>query len=92
MKTPMLPIWLTKCEGHMGIIFNPNKDLLKSKGMENKFNLYYYANYEFDKTETPKQTMLTIDSRTNQKEEAAGFDGENIVPPLETALHFKYVH
>ena len=89
MKTPMLPIWLTKCEGHMGLIFNPNKDLLKSKGMENKFNLYYYANYEFDKTETPKQTLLTIDSRTNQKEEAAGFDEENTVPPLETAVHSK---
>ena len=42
----------------MGLIFNPYKGF--PKGMENKFNLYYYANYEFDKTETPKQTLLTI--------------------------------
>jgi len=90
MKTPILPIWLTKCEGQMGLIFNPNKDLLKSKGMENKFNLYYFANYEFDKTETPKQTLITIDSRGGQKEEVAGFDEEDTTPPLETAIHSKW--
>ena len=60
--------------------------------MENKFDLYYYANYEFDKTETPKQTLITIDSRGGKKEEVAGFDQEeNILPPLETAINSKWV-
>ena len=89
MKTPLLPIWMIKCEEQLGIIFNPSSNLLKSKGMENRFDLYYYANQEFDKTETPKQTLLTIDSRGGQKEEVAGFDEENTVPPLETAIHSK---
>ncbi len=85
-------MWLTKCEGQMGILFNPNKDLLRSKGAENKFNLYYYANYEFDKTETPKQTILTVDSRAGKKEEVADFDNEQCkVPHLETAISLKYV-
>ena len=92
LKTPILPMWLTKCEGQMGILFNPNKDLLRSKGAENKFNLYYYANYEFDKTETPKQTILTVDSRAGKKEEVADFDNEQCkVPHLETAISLKYV-
>ena len=90
MKTPLLPIWVTKCDEQLGIIFNPNSNLMKSRGMENKFDLYYYANYEFDKTETPKQTLITIDSRGGKKEEVAGFDQEeNILPPLETAINSK---
>jgi len=91
MKTPLLPIWVTKCDEQLGIIFNPNSNLMKSRGMENKFELYYYANYEFDKTETPKQTLITIDSRGGKKEEVAGFDQEeNILPPLETAINSKW--
>ena len=87
-----MPMWLTKCDGLMGILFNPNKDLLKNKGAETKFNLYYYSNYEFEKTEKPKQTMLTIDSRAQKVQEEADFDNtENKVPALETAILTKYV-
>lgn len=87
-----MPIWISKCEGQMGILFSPNKDLLKSKGAENKFNLYYYANFEFDKTQKPKQTMLTIDSRAAQREAEVDFDKVECKPPaLETAILTKYV-
>jgi hypothetical protein len=36
LKTPMLPMWLTKCDGQLGLLFNPNRDLLRTRGAENK--------------------------------------------------------
>ena len=85
-----MPIWVSKCDNQCGILFNPNKDLLKSKAAENRFNLYYYANYEYERKETPKQTLLTLDSRAQKREEAADFDNnEDKVPHLETALATK---
>jgi hypothetical protein len=37
VKTPVLPIWVTKCDGHVGILFNPNRDLMRSHTAENRF-------------------------------------------------------
>ena len=36
LKTPFLPIWLTRVNGNWGVLFNPNKDLMKSYSAENK--------------------------------------------------------
>ena len=36
LKTPVLPIWLTLCNGHIGILFNPNRDLMRSYHAENR--------------------------------------------------------
>ena len=38
LKTPILPIWLTCVNGNWGVLFNPNKDLMKSYAAENRSN------------------------------------------------------
>lgn len=30
LKTPSLPIWVTLCLGHHGVLFNTNRDLLRN--------------------------------------------------------------
>jgi hypothetical protein len=37
LKTPDLPIWVTKINGHVGILFNPNKELTRSYHVENRY-------------------------------------------------------
>ena len=57
-----------------------------------RFELYYYANFEFGKSEKPKETILTIDSRNGAKKDDSdkGFDPTVVkIPPLETAIHTK---
>ena len=36
LKTPVLPIWVTCVNGNWGVLFNPNKDLMKSYAAENR--------------------------------------------------------
>jgi hypothetical protein len=36
LKTPTLPIWVVKCNGKVGVLFNPNKELMKSHHAENR--------------------------------------------------------
>ena len=36
LKTPVLPIWVTCVNDQWGILFNPNKDLMKSYAAENR--------------------------------------------------------
>ena len=36
LKTPVLPIWITCVNGSWGVLFNPNKDLMKSYAAENR--------------------------------------------------------
>ena len=59
-KTPILPIWLTCIQDSWGVLFNPNKDLMKSYAAENRFPLYYYSN---TLTKARTETKLVIDSR-----------------------------
>ena len=40
IKTPSLPLWVTRCNGSFGVLFNPNKDLLRSHNAEKRFKLY----------------------------------------------------
>ena len=37
LKTPILPIWVTWCNKHWGVLFNPNRDLMKSYQAENRY-------------------------------------------------------
>ena len=39
LKTPVLPIWITCVNGSWGVLFNPNKDLMKSYAAENRFTV-----------------------------------------------------
>ena len=43
LKTPVLPIWVTCINDDWGVLFNPNKDLMKSYSAENRFHLFYYS-------------------------------------------------
>ena len=53
--------------------------------------MYYYADKEFEKGETVKQTILTVDATAQKEEEAKDFDNTEIAPPaLETAIGTKY--
>ena len=36
LKTPILPIWITLCNGMFGVLFNPNKELMRSYHAENR--------------------------------------------------------
>ena len=36
MKTPTLPMWVTKVNGQLGVLFNPNKELMRSYHAENR--------------------------------------------------------
>lgn len=65
LKTPILPMWVTKVNGNYGVLFNPNRELMRSYHAENRFQLYYYSDAEFKKEER-KDTVLTIDTRTKQ--------------------------
>ena len=54
----------TVCEigRQMGVLFNPNKELMRSHNAENRFQLYYYSHGEF-RVDERKETILTIDTR-----------------------------
>jgi hypothetical protein len=36
LKTPCTPIWVTCVNGQYGVLFNPNRDLMKSYSAENR--------------------------------------------------------
>ena len=36
LKTPVLPLWLTRCNETIGVLFNPNKELLKTHDAEKR--------------------------------------------------------
>ena len=36
-KTPILPIWVTLIDNNWGVLFNPNRDLMKSYSAENRY-------------------------------------------------------
>jgi len=90
-KTPNLPVWVSYVNGSWGVLFNPNKDLLKSHSAENRFQLYYYSNHAMKEK---SETLLTIDSRNknvnnNYDDEADDNDNE-ILDPLEKAIQTKW--
>lgn len=90
-KTPNLPVWVSCVNGNWGVLFNPNKDLLKSHSAENRFQLYYYSNHI---SKDRSETLLTIDSRSsniknNFDDDTEDFDNE-CIDPLEKAIQTKW--
>ncbi len=93
LKTPVLPIWVTMCNAKVGVLFNPNRELMRSYHMENRFQLYYYSDPDVKK-EDRKETMLTIDTRNLNTSNGANDDGEfeeTPMPLLDRALQSKSV-
>ncbi|XP_042221215.1 inactive ubiquitin carboxyl-terminal hydrolase MINDY-4B-like [Homarus americanus] len=80
MKTPTLPIWISRCNDSYGLLFNPNKDLLRDYHAENRFDLYYYS---CNSSQTAA-TVLTIDTRAHASKD------EHQSPSLENLIHTKW--
>lgn len=57
LKTPALPIWISSCCGHFGVMFNSNRELLRNYHAEKRFELHYY-------TCAGVYLQMTIDNRT----------------------------
>ena len=98
MKTPVLPVWLTYCRGSWGVLFNPNKDLMKSYSAENRFHLFYYSSTVPAKAlgkGPAKDTLLVIDTRgVKVHSENAEFnddlEDDEEDDPLASAIQTKY--
>ncbi|XP_071530558.1 inactive ubiquitin carboxyl-terminal hydrolase MINDY-4B-like [Panulirus ornatus] len=80
LKTPTFPIWVTRFNDSYGVLFNPNKDLIRDYHAENRFDLYYYSS----NTSQTAATVLTINTRhqTTRKERQ--------YPPIEKIIHTKW--
>ncbi|KAK8386571.1 hypothetical protein O3P69_010893 [Scylla paramamosain] len=81
LKTPSLPIWVTRCNDAYGILFNPNRDLIRDYHAENRFDLYYYSSNSSQNA----TTILTIDTRS------PSFREEYQLSPLENLIHTKWM-
>ena len=42
LKTPCTPIWVTSVNNNWGVLFNPNRDLMKSYSAENRFQFFLF--------------------------------------------------
>lgn len=47
LKTPALPIWVTSCVGHYGVLFNGNRELLRNYHAEKRY-LFANSNYQLN--------------------------------------------
>uniref|UniRef100_T1IVG0 DM10 domain-containing protein n=1 Tax=Strigamia maritima TaxID=126957 RepID=T1IVG0_STRMM len=81
LKTPSLPIWITCVNSHYGILFNPNKDLIRDYHAEKRFDLHYYSCSQLQ----IHPTILNIETRfTKQRDE------QKFRPPLESLILSKW--
>ncbi|KAJ4438075.1 hypothetical protein ANN_14014 [Periplaneta americana] len=84
LKTPSLPVWVSSCTGHYGVLFNTNRELLRNYHAERRFDLHYY-------TCGGTHSLLSVDTRYNEDEMHAGSGKEDFstAPPLEKLVHTK---
>ncbi|XP_047490962.1 inactive ubiquitin carboxyl-terminal hydrolase MINDY-4B-like [Penaeus chinensis] len=80
LKTPSLPVWVTRCNDHYGILFNPNRELTRDYHAENRFDLHYYSSH----ASQVDATIVTIDTRSQTVKD------EFHAPPLENLVHTKW--
>lgn len=60
LKTPALPVWVTCCGDHFGVLFNSNRELLRNYHAEKRFDLHYY-------TCAGCYLTMTVDNRTHDE-------------------------
>ncbi|XP_063593359.1 inactive ubiquitin carboxyl-terminal hydrolase MINDY-4B-like [Penaeus indicus] len=80
LKTPTLPIWVVRSDDSYGVLFNPNRELLRDYHAENRFDLYYYSS----SSNQNKSTIVTIDTRN------ASNNDDYSTPVLENIIHTKW--
>jgi len=81
LKTPYCPIWLTAGGDNFGVLFNPNKELMRDYRSENRFQLFYY-NGSGNQT---GNTLIGLDTRV-----ARSFYDEEETPMLENVVLTKW--
>ncbi|KAL0111895.1 hypothetical protein PUN28_013242 [Cardiocondyla obscurior] len=86
LKTPSLPIWVTHCLGHYGVLFNTNRELLRNYHAERRFEIQYF-------TCGGSHATLTVDTRVN--EASGGSDAtmetaDIAATPLEKLIRSKW--
>lgn len=83
LKTPALPIWVTCCSDHYGVLFNTNRELLRNYHAERRFDIHYY-------TCGGCHVLLNVDTRT-QDEAVGTLKADDIsATPLEKLIHTKW--
>lgn len=70
LKTPALPIWISSCCGHYGVMFNSNRELLRNYHAEKRFELHYY-------TCAGNYMVMTIDNRSQFDNDIASNNASN---------------
>ena len=84
---------VTNSTDQVGVLFNPNRELMRSHHAENRFPLFYYADAEFKKEER-RETQLIIDTRTKtliaNPQNQDDYDDMK-EPPLQCAIKTKWV-
>lgn len=90
LKTPALPIWISCCCGHYGVMFNSNRELLRNYHAEKRFELHYY-------TCAGNYMVMTVDNRSQDDQEAPNNGGNSNVASVSqndgaTALVSRLIH
>ena len=52
LQTPVIPIWITCVNGNWGVLFNPNRDLMKSHAAENRWAEQSVMSLDLEKLES----------------------------------------
>ncbi|XP_015436345.1 PREDICTED: protein FAM188B2 [Dufourea novaeangliae] len=88
LKTPSLPIWVTLCHGHHGVLFNTNRELLRNYHAERRFEVQYF-------TCGGSHATMTVDTRSNSGNDSE-FEGSSkeltdiAATPLEKLIRSKW--
>ncbi|XP_017878247.1 inactive ubiquitin carboxyl-terminal hydrolase MINDY-4B isoform X2 [Ceratina calcarata] len=88
LKTPSLPIWVTLCHGHHGVLFNTNRELLRNYHAERRFEIQYF-------TCGGSHAILTVDTRSNSENDSE-YEGPSkdcldiAATPLEKLIRSKW--
>ncbi|XP_049887815.1 inactive ubiquitin carboxyl-terminal hydrolase MINDY-4B isoform X3 [Pectinophora gossypiella] len=83
LKTPALPIWVTSCAGHYGILFNTNRELLRNYHAERRFDIHYY-------TCGGCHVLLNVDTRAHDESSSTMRNDDISATPLEKLIHTKW--
>ncbi|XP_066597053.1 inactive ubiquitin carboxyl-terminal hydrolase MINDY-4B isoform X2 [Prorops nasuta] len=88
LKTPSLPIWVTLCVGHHGVLFNTNRELLRNYHAERRFEVQYY-------TCGGSHATLIVDTRANENGSRTDISGNKecvdmAATPLEKLIRSKW--
>ncbi|XP_047036546.1 inactive ubiquitin carboxyl-terminal hydrolase MINDY-4B [Helicoverpa zea] len=83
LKTPALPIWVTSCSGHYGVLFNTNRELLRNYHAERRFDIHYY-------TCGGCHVLLNVDTRAHDDVAGPLRSDDISATPLEKLIHTKW--